>query len=450
MCKTEITNFHLFKEKSARTEKILLDAFDKPVRKKEQRRRSSVEATTKPQTATVGSQTETESFACSECKTTFKTEIMLSNHISSKHDTDKVETGCQTDEVTIVTEENFIDEMPELTEVNYKREMKMEVLEVEDLDDLNVDIDDMTSEHQSDLHGHYEIVDKEQEEYQCNDCLEIFPLVELFENHKCPNKVIVQIVDEMVESDDMSDNYGEEMLNEVDFYECNRCHATFANVDEFTSHSNDNDCQLLDFATKGQHQRMKLEEFHHCNLCKDKRFKTKSTFNQHQKLHESIEYVIESFKCFPCEDCHKIFLTSYDRTQHDCPKKQKNSDGEYIDESCTDYQYLEQEADFSCDKCSLEFTNLNTAKLHVITHAKEFDCPFPDCGCSYEIWSRFAMHLSTKHLNEKQHQCKFCDADCESFDALQAHYKNQCTEKKFKCDHCGKRLHKRSVVHAEP
>ncbi|KAG4076345.1 hypothetical protein HA402_005788 [Bradysia odoriphaga] len=442
VCKREITNFHLFKEKSARTEKILLNEFDKPPRKKEPNRRSSVEATAKPQTATVGIQTVTEhpSFTCLECKMIFKTETMLSKHISGKHSSEKTEAGCQTDEVSIMPEEIYIDEIPESVEMNYKREMKMELLEVEDIDmdDINAELEEMTSEHKSDYHEDYEIIEKEQEEYQCNDCLEIFPLVELFENHKCPSKIIVQIVNEAAESDDMSDNYGEDMLNEDDCYECYRCHATFANVDEFSSHRSANDCQQFDLAMKSPSQRTKPEEYHHCSLCKDKRFKTKSTFNQHQKLHESIERVIEYLDCSSCDDCHKMFLTSDDRMQHECPKKRKNSDGEYIDESCTDYQYLEPDVDFSCDKCPMEFTNVNIAKLHVITHAKEFFCPFRDCGCSYEIWSRFAMHLSTKHLNEKHHQCKFCDEECHSFDDLQAHYKDRCPEKKFKCDHCDK------------
>lgn len=147
--------------------------------------------------------------------------------------------------------------------------------------------------------------------------------------------------------------------------------------------------------------------------------------------------VIDYLDCSPCDDCHKIFLLKKELSKHDCPKKKKNIDGDYVDESCTDYQYLEHDSDFTCDVCSMEFASLVIAKQHVVTHAKQFLCPFEGCGCSYEIWSRFAMHLSTKHLNAKKHQCRFCEAECVSFDALQAHYKDECPEKKFKCDHCG-------------
>lgn len=372
----------------------------------------------------------------------FKTESLLSKHINSKHYAKKIETACQTDEVmTIMAEETYIEEMPESVAMTYKREMKMEMLETDDIDmeEMNVDVDDATGEQRSEVH--YEIIEKIRDEYQCNDCLGIFSLLESFQKHTCPNKV-VHVVNETsnaLESDEISENYYEdEMIHEVDLYECYRCHATFTVVEDYTAHRNSNDCEQIDLPFKIQNLKTKTtDEFHRCNLCKDKRFTT-ITFNQHQKLHEAIEIVIDYLECSPCDDCHKIFLTKNDEQQHDCAKKRKNADGEYVDESCTDYQYLEQDSDFTCDKCSMEFTNLTVAKLHIVTHAKEFLCPFEGCGCSYEIWSRFAMHLSTKHLNARRHQCKFCDIECESFDALQAHYKDECPEKKFKCTHCGK------------
>ncbi|KAJ6633403.1 Zinc finger protein [Pseudolycoriella hygida] len=432
VCKKEITGFYLFKEKSARTEQILLTAFDKPVKSKERK--------VPPETTSIAIQTMPEhSFSCLECKISFKTEHLLSNHIRQKHST-KRETGIQTDLENSITEDSFIEEEP--IEFNYKREMKMEALEVDDLDidDMQPDMDDAATEQISDTQQDYEMIDKVQDEYQCNDCLEIFPQFDDIQNHKCQNKVIVRIVSETtnpLESDDLSENYFEELINEVDVYECYRCHATFNTSDDLNLHRNSDDCQPDDSLLKIQSQKPKVDEDHQCNLC-HKRFKTSTTFNQHQKLHESIEIVIDYLGCAPCDDCHKIFLVKDHEETHDCPKKKKSSDGDYIDESCTDYQYLEQDSDFTCDICSMEFPNLNTAKQHVVTHAKEFVCPFEGCGCSYEIWSRFAMHLNTKHLNSKRYQCRFCECVCESFDSLQAHYKDECPEKKFKCNHCDK------------
>lgn len=363
----------------------------------------------------------------------FKTENLLSKHINSKHYTTKANACSQTDEMGLISEESYIEEMPQSAGA-----MKMEVLEMEDIDmeELNVDMDDEASEHKGEIQTEYEILEKIQDEYQCNDCLEIFPEVEAFQSHKCSSKVVVHIVNEtcnVLESDQISENYFEEM---IDLYECYRCHATFPNLDDFTAHRNSKHCQKVDFSFKIQNQRLKVDDYQQCHLC-NKRFKTTTTFNQHQKLHESIEVVIDYLDCSPCDDCHKIFLLKNQQVKHDCPKKRKNDDGEYIDESCTDYQYLEQDSEFSCDVCSLEFASLDTAKLHVVTHAKEFICPFEGCGCSYEIWSRFAMHLTTKHLNAKRHQCRFCEIECDSFDLLQAHYKDECPEKKFKCSHCG-------------
>lgn len=369
----------------------------------------------------------------------FKTETLLSKHIGTRHYAIKANAVCQTDDLDVIDEENnFDEEIPEPVALSYKREMKLEVLDVDDIEEMHVDMDDVTSEQKSDGQTEYEIVEKvqDQDEYQCNDCLEIFAQVDAVQQHKCPNKVIVHIVNEAMESDDISENYYEELIHEVDLYECFRCHATFVSSEDYTAHRSSNDCEPIELPLKVQNPRAKVDDYHHCNLC-HKRFKTITTFNQHQKLHESIEIVIDYLDCSPCEDCHKIFLLNTKKLKHDCPKKRKNDDGDYIDQSCTDYQYLEPDSDFSCDECSLEFSNLSTAKQHVVTHAKQFTCPFEGCGCTYEIWSRFAMHLGTKHLNAKRHQCRFCEVECESFDALQAHYKDECPEKKFKCDHCG-------------
>lgn len=443
MCKGEIINFHLFKEKSARTEQIILDTFGKPLRNKEP---DPLE--TKPETATIGIQTmAVKSFQCLECKMIFKTESLLNKHINNRHSTMKLDAGSQTDDIGLIAEDNFIDEMiePINIQAKYKQEMKMELLEVDDIEleemeAMHVDTDDEITEHRSDSQGEYEIIEKIQEGYQCNDCLDIFPEVESFQSHKCPNKVIVHIVDEpsnALDSDNVSENYDEE-LQDVDRYECYRCHESFDHLEDFTSHRISKDCQQIDFPLKVvQSQRSKADDDYHCSLC-HKRFKTNTTYNQHAKLHESIEVVIDCLDCSPCDDCHKIFLLRDKYVQHDCPRKKKNADGEYIDESCTDYQYLEQDTEFSCDECSMDFPNLTTARQHVVTHAKKFICPYDGCGCEYEIWSRFAMHLNAKHVNGKRFQCRFCEIECISFDALQAHYKNDCSEKKFKCSHCGR------------
>lgn len=272
MCKKEVTNFHLFKEKSARTEQILLDAFNRPIRNKEKK---PVLYEPKPQTSTVAVQTMTEHlFTCMECKMIFKTETLLSKHISNKHYSIKADAGCQTDDVSLLVEYPFVEELQESIEMDYKREMKLEALEVDDLemDEIHIDIDDAISEQKGDLVSEYEILEKIQEEYQCNDCLQTFSRVESFDNHKCPS--IVRIVNETstTDLDELSENYYEELIHEVDLYECYRCHANFANAEEFTAHRN-SECQQFELPFKIQTQKVKVDDDHHCNLC-HKRYKT--------------------------------------------------------------------------------------------------------------------------------------------------------------------------------
>lgn len=442
MCKNEITNFHSFKEKSARCELILLKEFNKPIRNKE---RKNITSESKPETATVATQTMTEQFTCMECKIVFKTEHFLNKHIAHKH-TIKIDIGSQTDDIPDdrpIPDDSFVDELTEESiEMDYKREMKLEVLEVDDMEieEMHIDMDDpdidvdVDSEPKGDLQTEYAIVENIQNEYECNDCLQTFDQIE-FRAHNCPNKIMLHTVNERSTTRD-SDELSENFYEEVDLYECDRCHANFTNADDYTIHRNDDECEPIELLFKSENLKEKLDDDYHCSLC-HKRFKAISAFNQHLKLHEAIEIVVDYLPCFPCDDCHKIFQLEQNILKHDCPKKKRNADDASLDESCTDYQYLEHDSNFVCDACSMEFSNLNTAKQHVVTHSKEFLCPFEGCGCTYEIWSRFAMHLGTKHLNAKRNQCKFCDVECESFDSLQAHYKNDCPEKKFKCEHCG-------------
>lgn len=437
----QIINFHLFKEKSARTEQILLTAFNLPVRNNELK-----VAGRTPSTSTIGVQTMKEHPFCLECNMIFKTETLLSKHISNTHHNVGTDAGCQTEDFDSIID-GGIEEVPESTEAEYKREMKLESasFEIDDnieVEEMHVDIEDeLTADHQIKYEGR-----ESQPKYRCDDCLKIFTKMDTLRNHKCLSEVIIRVVNEtsdIRESDELSEDYYEELIHEDDLFECVQCHEKFVCMEDFKVHCDNNihhyNCEQCDLSFNDiesfQVHNAKSHDDHHCSLC-HKRFKTTTTFNQHQKLHESIEFVIDYLDCFFCDECHKIFLLERNLVKHDCPKRKKSDDG-YIDESCTDYQYLEHDNDFTCEVCSMEFPNLNMAKQHTVTHSKHFTCPFEGCGCTYEIWSRFAMHLGSKHLNAKKHQCRFCEVECDSFDALQAHYKVECPEKKFKCDHCG-------------
>lgn len=116
-----------------------------------------------------------------------------------------------------------------------------------------------------------------------------------------------------------------------------------------------------------------------------------------------------------------------------------------IDDSCTDYQFLEDDRDdneykdgaYSCGDCDLSFPTVNELKYHVILHANKFQCPIFECGCQYNQLSRLSIHVINKHINAKLRQCLHSGKPFDSFDELQQHLKIECREKKFQCNHCG-------------
>lgn len=73
----------------------------------------------------------------------------------------------------------------------------------------------------------------------------------------------------------------------------------------------------------------------------------------------------------------------------------------------------------------------------MLAHFEKFVCPEAGCGCQYELFGRFALHVQAKHINGESHRCKHCDQQADNFDALQAHLKTDCKERKFECTHCG-------------
>lgn len=111
------------------------------------------------------------------------------------------------------------------------------------------------------------------------------------------------------------------------------------------------------------------------------------------------------------------------------------------DESCFDYQFLEEggyeDGVYQCGVCLELFDTSDDAKKHIVGHIDKFLCPEEACGCQYDLFARFALHILDKHINGKSHRCKYCETQLDSYDAMQAHLKNDCSERKYDCTHCG-------------
>lgn len=267
------------------------------------------------------------------------------------------------------------------------------------------------------------------------------------------------------ENIDINDDYefdqsGSESLN---IYECPLCSTQFPDREEYIEHCKEHDnaeyqcdgCKNLfeDEDQLLQHD-CEMNEVNEddliCIPC-NKRMKSTAQLRQHSKMHDSMSLIINYLDFFPCHDCCMLFISKDKLNEHNSdshPEKNiKELPGisEKIDESCTDYQFLDEDKSieykegevYSCGECSQSYQTINELKYHVILHASKFECPIEECGCQYDQMSRLSIHVLNKHINTKNLQCLHCSQAFSTYDDLQNHLKHFCKEKKFKCYECG-------------
>lgn len=220
--------------------------------------------------------------------------------------------------------------------------------------------------------------------------------------------------------------------------QCDSCHEYFPNVELFYQH----ECYISD--------KNDDEEELMCIPC-NKRMKSTSQWRHHKNIHDAMSMIIDYTEFFTCHDCCQMFISKEKLNEHNArkhiervSKNLSNLSGK-IDESCTDYQFLDGDAQteykddetYSCGECSLSFHTITLLKCHVILHADKFQCPIEECGCQYDQMARLNIHVLNKHINTKNLQCLHCSHPFQTYDELQKHLKNFCKEKKFSCDECG-------------
>lgn len=268
------------------------------------------------------------------------------------------------------------------------------------------------------------------------------------------------------ENVDINDDYefeptGSESLN---FYECPLCSTQFADRKEYIEHCKEHDdseyqCDGCNKLFEDEEQLLQHdcemndvnEEDLMCIPC-NKRMKSTAQLRQHSKMHDSMSMIIDYLDFFPCHDCYLLFISKDKLNEHNATShpekniKESPEISEEIDESCTDYQFLDDDKSteykegevYSCGECNQSYQTVTELKYHVILHANKFECPIEECGCQYDQMTRLSIHVLNKHINTKNMQCLHCNQQFTTYDDLQNHLKHFCKEKKFKCYECGK------------
>lgn len=232
-----------------------------------------------------------------------------------------------------------------------------------------------------------------------------------------------------------------EHFNEMHEHFCEECAVVYVSEDELLWHNVEahKPQKPKSQKTPSRIPAVSLPEFR-CSHC-DKNIRGQLKFDQHIKLHDSMNVINNYCTFFPCHLCHIIFLTETEGNVHQT-FHEENDNKPAIDTSCTDYQFLDEDGyddgAYSCGKCSALLPNAADAKFHLVSHSAVFTCPYDVCGCQYDNFGRYTSHIMNKHVNGQDHRCSHCGQQLNSFDELQAHMKLQCSERKFACNHCGK------------
>lgn len=250
----------------------------------------------------------------------------------------------------------------------------------------------------------------------------------------------------------------------LDEYECYICALTYIDKQEYLEHCKTHDfycnicCKVFIDENELREHRNEHKESPDdqddlfCGPC-NKRLRSSAQVEQHTKMHESMSLIINYIEFFPCHDCTLIFVNNERLQEHFAAdhkaeaQKAKKAKLKKIDETCTDYQFLEEEKEeeyqdgaYSCGHCAATYSSATGLKYHVILHSNKFSCPIFECGCEYDQLSRLSIHVLNKHINMSNLQCLHCNDSFSSYDELQSHLRNDCKEKKFNCPECGKYL----------
>lgn len=271
-------------------------------------------------------------------------------------------------------------------------------------------------------------------------------------------------ISDFEENLDINDDFDFEQTGSesFDLYECPLCYTQFAERDEYNQHCKEHDgteyhCDSCNLFYSDEEQLAKHdceinenvnEEDLICIPC-NKRMKSMAQLRQHNKMHDSMSLIIKYLDFFPCNDCCLLFISKEKLNEHNASvhteKGVESGLPEKIDDTCTDYQFLDGDLQseykegelYSCGECNQSYQSIDELKYHVILHANKFECPIEECGCQYDQMSRLSIHVLNKHINTKNLQCLHCSLAFPTYDELQNHLKHYCKEKKYKCYECG-------------
>lgn len=446
-CKKQIVTFYTFKQKTKRTEQSLIAMFSS-------------------ETNSIQETNHQDSVACSLCDLTFDNANEFVQHAQQFHqDDDTFDLKSLTTTKTTTTQIKSNSQAQQIEFYDFDAmdncESSNETEIPNDMINIEGDSDMLTIEEEQIVKPNRSLRPRASTSKTKSEPQKLKRQSEKIATSNMIFKAEMSDIDENV---DVTDDYDFEQTESesFDLYECPLCSTQFADRDEYIQHCKEHDgteyqCESCNKLFENEEQLLQHdcetsdmnEEDLICVPC-NKRMKSTAQLRQHSKMHDSMSLIINYLDFYPCHDCCLLYISKDRLNEHnstDHPEKFAKSSGisEKIDESCTDYQFLDEDkqSDFkdgevyTCGECSQSYQTINELKYHVILHANKFECPIEECGCQYEQMSRLSIHVLNKHINTKNLQCLHCTQAFQTYDDLQTHLKHFCKEKKFNCYECG-------------
>ncbi|XP_031629669.1 zinc finger protein 502-like [Contarinia nasturtii] len=429
-CKKQIVTFYTFKQKTKRTEQSLISMF-------------SSDTNTVQDVHVIP-----DSIQCSFCYATFDTENAFIQHAQQDHQDIDIFEMDDTSEKMIKSyskgqEIEFYDfDAIGNAENSSETEITAEGIQIEETDVLTAEEEQFVAPARLERSRASSSKTTKYEPSKVNR-----PRQTEKTSTSTSKMVFKTEVNDFDENIDINDDYEQTGSESLDLYEfqCEGCNKLYDDEEQLLQH----DCEANDVN----------DEDLICVPC-NKKMKSTAQLRQHNKMHDSMSLIITYLDFFPCHDCCLLFLNKERLNKHNKyshPEKNAKSLvglSEKIDESCTDYQFLDEEKQldfkegevYSCGECSQSFQTINELKVHVISHASKYECPIEECGCQYDQLSRLSIHVLNKHINTKNLQCLHCSKAFKTYDDLQSHQRLYCKEKKFKCNECDKKFFSRKAL----
>lgn len=199
------------------------------------------------------------------------------------------------------------------------------------------------------------------------------------------------------------------------FYRCNRCRHIYISSKDFEKHlTNGKICAVASADPE---------------YCTDYQFLDDPMIGISENLHMiSCSNIDNMFVC----DCGRLTETLSELCEH--YKCSHLMGPEELSQNGKDMCRLSH----TCGICKTSFENLKEAVFHVYYHQKQFPCPVSPCRKMFmNSYNSLRRHIEREHITGLVFNCPYCKQEFMGYDRLRSHMKIDCSARQIKCKHCG-------------